>query len=147
MSCCFLYNKLDISHSHVLNIDNKKISSINDVKFLGVTIANKLTFKKHIIELCRNVSCKLCALPQITPFLLTAKAKLLANASIKFNFFNAPQMRMFAGKGLIKKICKIHSSKSFLFMINCITRYILLVMKSLYIRNTFTFWQQRSVKL
>ena len=57
----------NISDLSVLNIDVKKISSINDVKLLGVITGKKLVRCILINELCENASSKLQVL-RIRPF-------------------------------------------------------------------------------
>ena len=87
----------------------KFISSSSEVKLLGITIDYYLKFKKHINKLCRKASYnKLHALQRIRRYLSVDKAKLLANAFTGSQFNYAPLIWMFAGKTLIKKICKIH---------------------------------------
>ena len=48
-----------ISDSYVLNVDDMKISSSDEVILLGVAIDNKLRFKNHIDDVCRKASHKL----------------------------------------------------------------------------------------
>ena len=45
--------------------------------------------------------CKLCALQRIRNYLSTEKARLLATAFIKSQFYYTPLIWMFAGKTLI----------------------------------------------
>ena len=91
-----------------LNVAGKVIPSTSEVKLLGITIDNELKFKKHIDELCRKASYKLHALQRIRKYLSVDKARILANAFIDSQFNYAPLIWMFAGKTLIKKICKTH---------------------------------------
>ena len=71
-------------------------------------ICNKLQFKKHINELCRKASDKLHALQIIRRYLSVVKARMLANAFVDSQFNYALLVRMFAGKTLLNRICKIH---------------------------------------
>ena len=91
-----------------LNVNGKIITCSNEVKLLGITIDNQLNFKKYIEELCKKASYKLHALRRIRGYLTVEKARVLANAFINSQFNYAPLIRMFAGKTLINKICKIH---------------------------------------
>ena len=89
-----------------LNVNGKIIPCSNEVKLLGITFDNQLNFKKHIEELCKKASYKLHALRRIRGYLTVEK--VLVNAFIDNQFNHAPLIRMFAGKTLINKICKIH---------------------------------------
>ena len=91
-----------------LNVAGRVIPSSSEVKLLEITIDYELKFKKHINELCRKASYKLHALLKIRRYLSVVKARLLANAFIDSHFNYVPLIWMFAGKKLIKKICKIH---------------------------------------
>ena len=87
-----------------LNVNGKIIPCSNEVKLLGITIDNRLKFKKHIEELCKKASHKLHALRRIRGYLTVEKAR--QGKASQFNY--APLIWMFAGKTLINKICKIH---------------------------------------
>ena len=80
----------------------------NEVIFLGITIDNKLVFKKHIENLCRTVQYKFHALTRIRKYLNLDKAILLGNTFINSQFNYAPLIWMFSRKTLYHKIEKIH---------------------------------------
>ena len=75
---------------------------------LGITTDEKLTFKKHIENLCWKVQYKLHALRRIKKFLTIEKAKILGNAFIDSQSNYAPLLWMFCRKTLYSKIEKIH---------------------------------------
>ena len=75
---------------------------------LGITIDNKLVFKKHIENLCRTAQYKLHALTRIRKYLTLDKAILLGNTFINSQFNYAPLIWMFSRKTLYHKIEKIH---------------------------------------
>ena len=75
---------------------------------LGITIDNKLVFKKHIENLCRTAQYKLPALTRIRKYLTLDKAILLGNTFINSQFNYAPLIWMFSRKTLYHKIEKIH---------------------------------------
>ena len=104
----FMVLRRSISDSNVLNIDDIRISSTDEVTLLGATTDNKLTFNNNIDKLCRKASCKLHALCPIRSFLSKEKARLLTDAFIIFQFLCAALIWMFASKSSITKICKIH---------------------------------------
>ena len=62
--------------------------SPTDVTLLGVKINNKLTFKKHIDNLVRNIQYELHAVRHITKFLTIESAKIQSNGFVdsKFNY-------------------------------------------------------------
>ena len=91
-----------------LNVAGTVIPSSSKVKLLGITTDYELKFKIYINELCRIASYKLHGLQRIRRYLSVDKARLLGNAFIDSQFNYAPLIWMFAGKILIKKICKIH---------------------------------------
>ena len=75
---------------------------------LGITIDNKLIFKKHIENLCRTAQYKLHALTRIRKYLTLDKSILLGNTFINSQFNYAPLMWMFCRKNLYHKIKKNH---------------------------------------
>ena len=64
-----------------LNEFNLKISDYEVI--LGITIDRKLTFNKHIKNLCKKAGQKLCALLRISPYFDENKKKLLYCSMIK----------------------------------------------------------------
>ena len=95
-----------IEKSEIINSINVKES--NEVILLGITIVNKLVFKKHIKNLCRTAQYKFHALTRIRKYLTLDKAVLLGNTSINSQFNYAPLMWIFSRKTLYHKIGKIH---------------------------------------
>ena len=75
---------------------------------LGITIDNKLAFKKHIENLCRTAQFKLYALTRLRKYLTLDKAILLGNTFINSQFNYAPLIWMFYRKTLYHKIEKNH---------------------------------------
>ena len=63
-------------------INSITVKESNEVILLGITIDNKLVFKKHIENLCRTVQYKLRALTRIRKYLTLDKAILLGNTFI-----------------------------------------------------------------
>ena len=90
------------------NVNCKIIPYSNEVKLLGITIDNKLKFKKHLEDLYKKAFYKLHDLIRIRGYLTVVVARMLANAFIDSQFNYVPLTWMFAGKTLINKICKIH---------------------------------------
>ena len=139
-----------VSDSYVLNIDGMEITYTAEVTLLGVSIDNKLTFQNHINELCRRASYKFHALHHIRPFLSKEKARLFANALLIDSFYMLLLCGCLLIKIQLKKSAKFISEHTKLFIMSMTNRtrsYLLSVMISLYIKNTFVFWQQRSTNL
>ena len=67
-----------------VNLGNAQIENTQNEKLLGIIIDSKLSFDKHIKQICSRTSAKLKILPRIGPFMNITKRKILMNA-----FFNA----------------------------------------------------------
>ena len=55
-------------HEHILKMNSNKVEASDDVLLLGITIDKKLTFKRHIENLCRKAQYKLHVLRRIESF-------------------------------------------------------------------------------
>ena len=75
---------------------------------LGITIGNKLVFKKHIQNLRRTAQYKLHTLTRIRKYLTLDKAVLLGYTFISSQFNYAPLIWMFCRKTLHHKIERNH---------------------------------------
>ena len=84
----------------------------NEVILLGITIENKLIFKKHIENLYRTAQYKIHALTRIRKYLTLDKAILLGNTFINSQYNYAPLIWMFCRKTLYHKIWKKSSENS-----------------------------------
>ena len=67
-----------------VNIGTALIENMQNGNFLGITNEPKLSFDKHIQQICSRASAKLKALARTVPFTNIAKMKILMNS-----FFNA----------------------------------------------------------
>ena len=67
-------------------IENKRVKSRSEVRLLGITIDNKLSFTTHIEILCSTASNCLPALARIHKFLSFEQAKCLSEAYIISTF-------------------------------------------------------------
>ena len=82
-----LRNKTFCKHTLVMN--SKSTEADDNVILLGTTAATKLTFKKHIDNLCCNARYLLCALGQIRKFFVVEEAKTCSNSSIESQYGSA----------------------------------------------------------
>ena len=91
-----------------LIINNQIIKCSEHVKLLGVYIDSKLTFNKHINNLCSKANMKINCLFRIRNFIGEKQAGLLGNAYILSYFNYCPLIWMFCSKTLGKKINQVH---------------------------------------
>ena len=93
----FLGSKIDNSKI-TFAIENKQIKCKREVKLLRITIDEKLTFTKHIANICCLANNRLRALTRIKRFLSTEQAKYLSEAYIMSVFKYCPLIWMFCNK-------------------------------------------------
>ena len=105
--CLFLWSSVHNSNITFL-VENKHIKSSNEVKLLGINIDNKLTFTKHISNLCNVASNRLAALTKTRKFLSQEQARHLSEAYIMSTFKYCPLIWMFCGNTKNNLISKIH---------------------------------------
>ena len=84
------------------------IESNEHQKLLGVLIDNKLTFDKHINNLCAKASQKLNALCRVSSFMSTNKKRLVMKVFISSQFSYCPLIWMNHSRTLNSKINRIH---------------------------------------
>ena len=89
-------------------VENKHIKSTNEVKLMGIIINHKLTFTKHINNLCITASNHLRALTRIRKFLSQEQTKRLSESYIMSTFKYCPLIWEFCGKTEKIHINKIH---------------------------------------
>ena len=103
----FLGSKIDNSKI-TFATENKQIKFKREVKLLGITINEKLTFTKHIANICSQANNRLRASTRIRRFLSTEQAKYLSEAYIMSAFKDCPLIWMFCNKTSNNQINKIH---------------------------------------
>ena len=118
-------------------INSITVKESNEVILLGITIGNKLVFKKHIENLCRRAQYKLHALTHIRKYLPLDKAILLGNTFINSQFNYAPLIWMFCRKTLYHKIEKIHRTLKVIFQSEQSYENLWKVVQFLYIKDRF----------
>ena len=69
-----------------LSLNEFNLKNSDHEIILGITIDRKLTFNKHIKNLCKKAGQKLSALLRISPYLDENKKKLLYCSMIKSQF-------------------------------------------------------------
>ena len=104
----FLGSKIDNSKI-TFAIENKQIKCEREVKLLGITIDEKLTFTRHIANICSLANNRLRALTRIRRFLSTEQAKHLSEAYIMSAYIMLSHVIwMFCNKTSNNQINKIH---------------------------------------
>ena len=63
-------------------------------KLLGIKFDNKLTFEKHITDICRKASRKIYALARIAPYMDLSKRRMVMNAFFNSQFNYCPLIWM-----------------------------------------------------
>ena len=81
-------------------INSITVKESNEMILLGITIDNKLVFKKHIESLCRTAQYKLHALTRLRKYVTLDEVILLGNMFINSQFNYAPLIWMFCRKTL-----------------------------------------------
>ena len=97
-------------------IENKRVKPRTEVKLLGITIDDKLSFTKHIENLCSIACNRLRALARICKFLSFEQAKFLSEAYIISTFTYCPLIWIFCSKTANNLINKIHKSNLSVYM-------------------------------
>lgn len=103
----FLGSKIDNNNIKFI-VEDKILQRKNEVKLLGIIIDDKLTFTKHINNLCNLASNRLKALTRIRKYLSTEQTKHLAEAYIMSTFNCCSLKWMFCNKPSNSLINNIH---------------------------------------
>ena len=98
---------LSTSKQVQVNIGTTQIENTQNEKLLGITTDSKLSFDKHIQQICSRASAKLKALARIAPFMNITKRKILMNAFFNAQFSYCPLTWMFHSRKLNNKIIKL----------------------------------------
>ena len=90
------------------SFNQKKLKCSEEETILGVIIDRKLTFDRHIQEICKKAAQKLSALSRIASFLQPIHKKMIFNSMIKSQFAYCPLIWMFCSRISNNTINKIH---------------------------------------
>ncbi len=91
----------------VVTIGNSIIKESDYEKLLGVTFDKKLSFTKHVEDLCKKANQKLHALARLSNYTDPVKLKLLMDAFINSQFNYCPLVWMFHDRTINSKVNKI----------------------------------------
>ena len=73
-------------------------------KLLGVKFDNKLTFEKHITDICRKASRKIYTLARIAPYMDLSKRRMVMNAFFNGQFNYCPLIWMCRDRTTNRKV-------------------------------------------
>ena len=90
-----------------LSLNEFNLKNSDHEIILGITIDRKLTFNKHIKNLCKKAGQKLSALLRISPYLDENKKKLLYCSMIKSQFNYCSLVWMFCSRKSYNLINKV----------------------------------------
>ena len=99
--CCYMSFGSNPDKSDLILKNSAKIPSAEEYVVLGFTIDNRLTFYKHLKNLCKKNANKLNALTRIAPYLNHNQIRLLYNLFFKGQLSYCP---------LILTFCSRHSN-------------------------------------
>ena len=91
-----------------LRVSEYDIKDSEGEKLLGVKFDNKLTFEKHITDICRKASRKIYALARITPDMDLSKRRMVMNAFFNSQFNYCPLIWMCHNRATNRKINSLH---------------------------------------
>ena len=91
----------------VVTIGNSIIKESDYEKLLGVTYDKKLSFTKHVEDLCKKANQNLHALARLCNYIDPVKLKLLMDAFINSQFNYCPLLWMFHDRKITSKVNKI----------------------------------------
>ena len=94
-------------NSQPIKIGDSSISCSSEETILGILIDNKLTFDRHVEQLCKKATQKLHALKRIAQYMSIKQKKLIMNTFIKSQFSCSPLTWMFQRR---KSNNRIHES-------------------------------------
>ena len=91
-----------------LQLGNETIYNSTQVKLLGITFNNELSFEVHVLRLCKKANSKFHALSRVAKYMCQDKLRLVMKAFITSQFGYCPLVWMFHSRGLKNRINKIH---------------------------------------
>ena len=91
-----------------LRVSEYDIKNSECEKLLRVKFDNKLTFEKHITDICRKASRKIYALAKIAPCMDLSKRRMVMNAFFNSQFNYCPLIWMCHNRTTNRKINRLH---------------------------------------
>ena len=91
-----------------INIGTAQIENTQNEKLPGIITDSRLSFDKHIQQICSRANVQLKALARIAPFMNITKTKTLMNAFFNAQFSYCPLAWIIHRRKLNNKINKLH---------------------------------------
>ena len=91
-----------------INIGEFSIENSDCEKLLGVMIDNKMTFDRHVCDMCKKANRKINALARIAPFININKRRILMNSYFRLQFNYCPLIWMCHSRTNNRKINRLH---------------------------------------
>ena len=101
---CHLMIFGDKSSKATVTIRNLTIYESDYEKLLGITFDKKLSFRKHVEDLCKKANQKLHALARLFIYIDPIKLEILMNSFIKSQFNYCPLVWVFHDRVLYSKL-------------------------------------------
>ena len=101
-----LANVILVSFSDVVNMRVKEYDIKNSE--CEIKYDSKITFEKHITDICLKASRKTYALARITPYMDLSKRCMVMNAFFNSQFNNCPLISMCYNRTTNRKINRLH---------------------------------------
>ena len=94
-----------MEHKHEIYIENKKITSEDSVRLLGIVIDNQLNFDKHVSTVCKKAGSQLNAIGRLRKCVgFSQKKKSLTEVFVFSNFNYSPLVWHFTSMRSTNKI-------------------------------------------
>lgn len=103
---CMFFND---NASTNINIDNKIIEKVNDIKYLGIMIDNKLDFKCHVQYICKKIAKKIYFFSKIRPRISLNTAIKIYNTMIKPHFEYCSSILFLSTREMLGKLQKLQN--------------------------------------
>ena len=94
--------------SDAVSLRGNECDITNSEKLLGVKFGNKLTFEKHINDICRKASKKIDGLARIAPYMELSKQRMVMNVFFNWKFNNCLQIWMRHNRTTNRKLNRLH---------------------------------------
>ena len=104
----FMFMGLGHDYKLCMEIDDMVITTVQQVKLLGVVIDSKLKFDDHVKSLCLKANRNVSALSRAAKVIDPPKCKLLYNSFVMSNFRYCPLIWMFCGRTANNEINRVH---------------------------------------
>lgn len=107
-----------INGQHLLQINNTKVESVSEIKYLGIILDQQLSFAKHVDYLCKKIGKKISFFRRISTD-LTQWSKLIIYNTIIYPHFNYCSSLLISCSVQDKKRLQVLHNKGMRVILNC----------------------------